>query len=391
MRAPKWLALAVLLLIAVGPWVLHAAYLDLFGVLTDGEITGKREAVVISGDHWRYDLVVSYRYRAADSPAPATAAQQVDAALYDRLAVGSRVKVRYSTWGFLRSLGSAGVSLADARWYSRLPHESNDQQWLLEIEMYAVVAVLGYLAYRRKSRPLVMIAVVAAAAVGAGVLLFGFLIFPLLLLHWWRRRGQGFGWVLLASMALSAVILATRIPWPARQPAGALVHTNAVVRQVHDVESVWGTQRFPGQQLRQPFQILDLEFTPPGSAEAVHAIDQVDRGSVPGFARGAAVAITYPASQPHAARVAAATRTYARNLFVYVLVLTYGTGALLLIVGWPIARMLGKVSATLSPNAEQLASRVASLPAEDPRRAALEKMLGARREAGQKKVPDPPH
>lgn len=382
------LALGSLLLLALGPWLLLAAHLDIFGVRSDGEVIDKREAVVISGDHWHYDLTVTYRYRVTGTPGLATASQPVDAALYDRLAVGDHVAVRYSPWAFLRSLGSAGVSLAEARWYSRLPHESDDLRWLLEIEMYVVVAVLAYLAYRRRSRPLGMIAAVAAASVGAGVLLFGFLIFPLLLLLWWRRPGQGFGWVLLASMALSAAILASRIPWPAPQRAGDLVHANATVRQVHDVERVWGTRRFPGQQLRQPFQILDLEFMPRGSREAVHAIDEADRGSVPGLAPGATVTIAYPAAQPHAARVAGGTRHYGWNLFVYVLVLTYGLAALLLIIGWPIARLLGKASATLNPSVEQLERRLAGLPAEDPRRRMLEQVLRARREAERKRGPE---
>lgn len=344
--------LALLLLVVVGPWVLLGYSLELFGVLTDGEIVGRREAVVISSDHWRHDLVVTYRYRLANSPQQATASQPVNRDIFDRVRIGSQVKVRYSRWELLRSFGSAGVSLVDAPWYSRLPNESDGGLWLLDMALCATVLVLGYLAYRRRSRPLQMVAITAAASVGAGVLLFGFLIFPLLLLMWWRRPASGFGWVLLASMALSAAILAMRIPWPPPLPPGELVSLPAVVQQVHSVERVWGTNRMPGQQLHQPFQILDLEFTPPGASETVHAIDLIDQGSVPSLHRGAMVTVVYPAGRPHSARISGARRHYAWDLLVYVLILSYGIGGALLAVAWPIMRLQGKVTSPFGTRAE---------------------------------------
>jgi hypothetical protein len=336
--------LALLLLIAVGPWMLLGYSLEMFGVLTDGEIVDRRESVVISADHWRYDLIVTYRYRLADSPEQVTASQPVGRDLFDRLRIGSRVKVRYSRWELLRSFGSAGVSLVDAPWYSRLPNESDGGRWLLDMALCAAVLALWYVAYRRKSRPLTMVAITAAASVGAGVLLFGFLIFPLLLLMCWRRPASGYGWVLLASIALCAVMLVVRIPWPPPLPPGELVSAPAVVRQVHAVERVWGTKRMPGQQLHQPFQILDLEFVPRGSSATVHAIDLIDQGSVPGLDRGAMVTVVYPAARPHSARVLGARRHYAWDLLFYVLILSYGIGAALLVVGWPIMRWLGKAT-----------------------------------------------
>jgi len=384
------LALAILLLAAVGPWLVLAGYLEFFGVPTRAEVIGRQESVSIQGDHSRHDFVVSYRYRPADAAELVTASQRVSPALYDRLATGSQVGVRYSPWAPLRAFGSAGVSLEDASWTSRLPWGSNDTLRLLEIEMSAVVAVLGYVAYRRKSRPLILLAVTAAASVGAGVLLFGFLIFPLLLLLWWRRQGQGFGWVLLVSIAGSAAILAWRVPWPPPAPLGEGVRATAVVRQLHDVDRVWGNRRMSGQPIRQPFQIVDLELTPPGSTETVHAIDRVDRGSVADLAPGLIVEVEYPSGQPRGARMDAGRRDYAWNLFLYVLALSYGTGAVLLLIGLPLMRALGRFSRSFVSRAEQLESQLAALSADDPRRRIFEEQLRTLKDAERRGKPRPP-
>ncbi len=383
-------ALGALLVLALAPWLLLAGYLRVFGIAGTGEVIDRHEAVSIRGDHWHRDLIVSYRYRLSGSGQSATASQRVDPALYDRLRVGSPVKVLYSPWKPLREFGSAGATLAEVPWYAVLPRESNDTLWFLEMEMYAVVAVLGYLAYRRRSRTLTLLAVTVGASVAAGVLLFGFLIFPILLLLWWRRPGQGFGWVLLVSMAGSAAILASRVPWPPRMPPEANLRATAVVREVHDVDRVWGTRRFPGQSVRQPFQILDLEFTPAGAADSVHAVDVIDRGSVRSLARGSTIAVLYPEGQPHSARMEGGTRDYARDLFIYVLALTYGTGAVLLLIGLPLMRLFGKVSGSLIPDPEQLEARLAGLSADDPRRQLLEERLRALRAAGARRSAGPP-
>jgi hypothetical protein len=272
------------------------------------------------------------------------ASQSVGADLYARLAVGERVPVRYSPWPLLRSFGSAGCTLAAAPWTSRLPRWSDEARFLLEIGLFAGAAWLAYLAWRRRSWPLGLVAATAVASVGAGVLLFGFLVFPLLLLAWWRRPGRGLGVVLLASVLLSTLILAWRMPWPAAEPAGPRASALATVRQLQEVHRVWGNHRQPGQPVRLPYQIVDLEFTPPGAREPLHALDAVDLGSVPGLAVGATLPVVYATLDPHQARLQAGTRTYARDLLNYVLLLSFGTGVALLLIGYPLVKLFGGAS-----------------------------------------------
>ena len=336
--------LGVLVAIVFLPWVLIGFHLDVFGQAATGIVTGKHEAVTLASDDWRHDYVVEYRYGVQGSGQELSIAQRVDPGLYRRLAVGERVPVRYSPWPLLRSFGSAGSTLAAASWTSRLPRWSDQAQFLVEIGLFAGAAWLVYLAYRRRSWPLGLVATTAAASVAAGVLLFGFLVFPLLLLAWWRRPGRGFGFVLLASVLLSTLLLAWRMPWPPGEPAEPRASAIATVRQVHAVQQVWGTTRRPGQAVRKPYQFVDLEFTPAGAREPVHALDAVDLGSVAGLAAGATLRVVYSTAEPHAARLQAGTRDYARDLLGYLLLLSYGSGAALLLVGYPIVKLVGGAS-----------------------------------------------
>ena len=53
------------------------------------------------------------------------------------------------------------------------------------------------------------------------------------------------------------------------------------------VHAIWGTRRSGGPSLPQPFQMVDVEFTPEGAKEPVHALDRVDLNSIPGLRDGA--------------------------------------------------------------------------------------------------------
>lgn len=336
--------LIVLVAVVLAPWALLGFHLDVFGEPAVGVVTGKHEAITLQTDSWRRDWRVEYRYRVRETGEDLDVSQSVGADLYAQLAVGERVPMRYSPWSLLRSLGSAGCTLAAAPWTSRLPRWSDQAQFLGEIGLVGGAVWLAYVAWRRRSWPLGLVAITAVATVGAGVLLFGFLIFPLLLLAWWRRPGRGLGTVLLVSVLLSTLILAWRVPWPPAEPAAPHASAPAVVRQVHEVHRVWGTARQSGQLVRRPFALVDLEFTPPGAREPLHALDTVDLGSVPDLAIGATLPVVYSTAEPRQARLQAGTRGYARDLLNYVLLLSFGTGAALLLVGYPLVRLFGGAS-----------------------------------------------
>jgi hypothetical protein len=133
-------------------------------------------------------------------------------------------------------------------------------------------------------------------------------------------------------MALSAAIVYWRIPQPTPMPPGPRHDGTAVVRQARLVDRLWWTPRAGGQEIRQPFQMVDLEFTPAGAKEPIHVLDRVDLNSVPGLVQGATVLIDYSAADPTLARMAPGTRTYARQALVYLLGLTYAVGAVLAFV-----------------------------------------------------------
>lgn len=387
------LAAGVILLLAVSPWLFLAGYLELFGIATDGAVIERHEAVMIRGDHWQRELCVVFNYRVRDSAEILTASQAVSPTLYERVRVGTPVRVLYSAWSPLREWGSAGATLAQVSWYDRLPRESDTVRLVLEIQLCGATAVLGYLAYRRRSRALCLLALTFATWVGAGLLLYGFLLFPLLLLLAWRRPGQGFGWVLLTAMAGSAGILAARVPWPAKPVPGSPMRAEAVVRQVHEVSSVWHASRVGASggivYLKQPFQIVDLEFEPAGWHESVHAVDTVDLGSVPPLVPGERVTVSYPDTQPHAARIEAATRDYGWRLYKDVMVMTYGAAVVVLLVGWPIVRLLRKLNGISLPTPGALQATIEQLPEGDPRRHELEERIRAL-QLGQSRGPSTP-
>ncbi|MEO6527659.1 MAG: hypothetical protein ABIP93_13595 [Gemmatimonadaceae bacterium] len=62
--------------------------------------------------------------------------------------------------------------------------------------------------------------------------------------------------------------------------------------------------------LEQPFDVVEVEFTPPLLAQVVHAADAVDSGTVRGLEPGTPVRIRYDVSTPRTIRIDGATRTY---------------------------------------------------------------------------------
>ena len=228
-----------------------------------------------------------------------------------------------------------------------------------------VTLLLVVMSFRRKSTPLGYVAALVAAIVLAGVLPLGFVVFPILFGIWRRQPGRGFGWILLTSMVLSALVLYWRIPSPPSMPPGPQRDATAIARQVHVVNQMWGNHRDGGEGLWRTYQMVDLEFTPEGASEPVHVLDRVDLGSVSQLTKGATVRVFYSVSDPRVARIAAGTRTYAVNALAYFLFLTYGLAALIVLVVWPaigLAERIGRrflnLAGTVPDGAVQQVSRL---------------------------------
>jgi hypothetical protein len=358
---------------------------DIGGTTVVGEVIGKHEAIEMPlDDTWRHLFEISYRFQPDGARFPTTGHHPVDVALYDRLRVGSAVNVRYRRVPVIGALDSA---LEETSWWSRTPSASESARELVEVIAFCAAAALGGIAYRRRSRLLTLVAVTVGAIVASSVLLLGFLIFPILFWIWSANRGQGYGWVLLWSSVFTTVALYYSIPRPKTLAPGRRAQTMATVRGVKTVDRIFAAssaagESMGGQRIRHPFQMVDLEFTSPGASEAVHALDLVDLGSVPGLSAGATVPIEYAVADPRAGRMLAGTRRYARDALIYVLELTFGVGAVLASVVFPVVYLAKKVvrsssmlSIMFDPTARaRLVSDLSALPADHLRRKTLERL-----------------
>jgi hypothetical protein len=381
-------AAVILMVLAFCVWLKIAV--DVTGTVVSGEVVGKREAIAMPlSDTWRHVFEISYRYRPLGASIPATGRHPVDVALYERLRVGSPVNVRYVQLPLVGRAFGLDSALADSSWWSRMPSASESERELVEAISIVIAALLGFMAYRRHSRPLVVVAVTVGAAVASSVMLLGFLVFPALFLIWRGRRGQGFGWALLCSTALTTAALYYRIPWPLPAPSRPQGHATAVVRAVHSVDQIWGSwsgsgESTGGQSIRRPFQMVDLEFIPACRTEPVHALDRIDLDSVPGLRPSVTVPVTYPLADPRAGQMSVGTRSYGRQIFVYMLGLTFGFGAVIAFVVCPaifyMARLAQRVvrsfpglNLVFDPAARE--RLLSALPADDPRRHTIERLL----------------
>jgi len=297
------------LLLRMGP--------DMGGTLVPGEVTAKRERIEMPlEDTWRHVYEVSFRYQAPGAHQPGHSTHPVDVALYDRLRVGSRISVHYRRLPIVAAIFGPETALAASTWWSRMPLPSESPRELIELFAGSLAAVLGFVAYRRDSRVLGLVATTIAVSFAASVLLLGFVLFPMLVWAWRVNPGRGFGWVLACSMALSTAALYERVPRPGGATSGPQGRVEGVVRAVRTVDQIWASwspanESGGGQPIGQPFQMVDVEFTPAAAgAESLHALDRVDLGSVPGLRAGAAVPVIYPLADPRAGMLAVGTRAY---------------------------------------------------------------------------------
>jgi hypothetical protein len=95
----KWFIIALLAIVALAitPWAIAMAYMQIAGQVVEGKVTAKREAILMLGaDSWDHLFEITYSYRPLDSRYPETAKHRVGAALYRRTQIGSALRIRYS-------------------------------------------------------------------------------------------------------------------------------------------------------------------------------------------------------------------------------------------------------------------------------------------------------
>lgn len=392
--------------LVIVPWLLSAAYMRTAGIVVSGKVLAKREAFLMpGGDTWVHIFEVTYEYRPLDRPYRQTVIQRVDAKFFRTLQVGSPVQVRYSPSPLLRIFAGMGLYLEGAAPLSRLKFGPPDSRDVVRAGALAVAALLGLVAYRRKSKALGLISATIAASCFPAVLLgaCALCLFPAL--FWASRRSPDKGWgvALMLAIAMSVAVVYWSVPRSSVFPPGPVRAGTAVVRQVRVVDELWSdtwetsSERRNGVKIRQLFEMVDLEFTPEGAPEAIHVLDRVDRHSVPELREGAVVPIEYAPSNPDSARIAGATREYSRQIFTYLLSLSYGIGAIVTFILVPLAQAFRKLlfsskaaRALTDPTfamtqINQMSQRL-QLPKDDPRRKALEDAVAkyrSRRGAGE--------
>jgi hypothetical protein len=135
-----------------------------------------------------------------------------------------------------------------------------------------------------------------------------------------RLRRHRIGVLILAGLALTAGLYplyrADQL-WHERddlsratQRSSATVVETTYVTEINvlpnDVENV----ELNRHQVPQPYDIVQLELTPPGFPGPVTAIDAIDASSPGGIAIGQQVSVVYPLDDPHAAQIENQTRTH---------------------------------------------------------------------------------
>jgi hypothetical protein len=276
-----------------------------------------------------------------------------------------------------------GSALADSTWRSRIPGESDSARLAFDLWSIVLAGLLGVVAWWRKTCAWILAAALSGVIVCSAVIPCGFVTFPILFAVWRNWPGQGYGWVLLGSTALSVAVLYARIPQPTPAPSAFSHEAIAIVRQIQSVDYIWSDSEDSGQWVPQPFQLADLEFTPAGANTPIHAIDRIDLNSLPELRDGARVRVSYSSSNPRSAQIIGGSRSYAEKAFVYFLQITFGIGILLTVVVIPamllaeraLRRFWDRITRFSPDQIAQIDHNISHLPAGDLRRKAMEKYL----------------
>lgn len=345
-------------------WLALNAYVAGVSLAADGVVTGKREAILLGGgDGWLRVLEVAYRYRPADAALPEEASHNVDVATYDRLRIGQPVRIHYTPSPLLRHWAGVGSFIDGTSSFARTRYGATSARDLAIPAAMVGAIGLGLRALRTRSVAVGVAAALVGGAAAPSALLFATACLIAPGLFWaWRRRGRSYGWMLVGAILTTMGILYWRVPHPDPWPPGSRQASTAIVRQSKVVNQIWrgpdvGPSREGGESIGHPFQVLDLEFTPIGGSEPVHAVDRIDAASVPAITAGARVSVTYSTANPRAARMVGATRTYDRAAWLYLTTLASAFALVITFVAVPIADRIKRFTDRLSFRSTDVISR----------------------------------
>lgn len=268
----SWIFLIGLLLICVGPLLASSIYLDRNGVLGPGVVTGKDENITPSSrsNSWFRRLAVTVDYQPHDQSWPETITVGVDSATYDRLRVGSDVRVRYQPEQRWRQFPLVSARLENQSTLTFLAIMA-DSDWVpIALGLVAIALFFSLISVSTMPRRIVL-----------GTLLV---------------------------LNIAAIIVFSIRPAMLFDTGRPRLTTMASVRDVERITMDPGTPDSPSTPLLRPFDRVEIELDPQGDGGMVVAVDDIDVGSWSALESGAPVEVSYPVDNPREARIVGATR-----------------------------------------------------------------------------------
>jgi hypothetical protein len=308
------------LILIVGAIIGYSLYLDNAGTVTSGKVSAKQETISVQAGDWTRHLLLQVRFQIPGELIPRYAQGNVDILTYDRTHMGDGVLVRYLPSPVLHQL----VMIPTARLASdttlSLPADSYGPLERV-IGVTLLLVLLLVLAVRTKNR------IARILFIALGSIAFGYFLFP-------RQT-------------------------PA--PAGNIQSARATVARISTVTRILEGRRKRGMATSQPYDIVQLSFTPQGRTESVIAVDEIDHDSIPGLSAGEILPIQYQSDQPRIARILGGSRTFPEGARISFLVNTGAMFLFLLFVQW-LRNMIRSKARRMLVNAQTAVAKSADRP-----------------------------
>jgi hypothetical protein len=276
--------------VAIFKW---PTYLDSQGDQTEGVLSEKQESIRVHAGEWYRHLEIVATFTPSGQRLQHRAGCDVDEQTYDSLHVGSALSVHY------------------------FPNLLN--QPLVPATHLSPCTSLASINFNP--------AVLRKLLIAVGTLAFIFFIRRIL-----RIRIAGLLYVFWIGLFFAWFVLPRVEPLPTQpQPA------TATVEHINVISTLFAKDERRGIQLKQPYQVVQLKFTPTGMDAPVIAVDKVDLNSVSNLQEGQSVSITYDAVHPRIARLAGGTRRFPESATANVLliaVILMAVSFVLFVISW---------------------------------------------------------
>lgn len=293
---PRVLVLVVL--VAAGtflalPFVTTSRALTEHGIAIRGTVYHKSESVKVRYSSWDLVRDITIEYTIPETSSAGFFDVHPDSQQYDSMRTGQSVEVRY-----LPRKDVPAVPGAKLLW---------------ELHALPTVRLANLRGVSRLDTLVMTPLVVLASEIAGGIIL--------LLILWRITRWRPFGWAAaIGVLPLLAFILMQGFPRPTPEPAGEVRQAVGRVTNIGRIDKLFSGSRSRGLPADQPVDVVSVEFVAEGKAEAVVAVDLIDRGSFPGLKERASVSVRYELSSPRTAYIEGATRRFPERNFSGIIV-----------------------------------------------------------------------